>query len=226
MAGPDRLLALIRGIFAGNIFDLGCSGTTDLYESDGIDFHKTRADLPERPWRVDDFDLLAERLAGPAHGHAVLFVDNAGADVTLGMIPLARFLLQRGTTVTLTANDGPALNDITHEELRELIGRVEAFAPTIREARRNGQLRLIGSGNGLPVIDLSRVARPLAEAARDADLLVIEGMGRALETNYHARFTCDTLKLAMVKEQNVAELVGGELYDLVCRFEPAPNTGP
>ncbi len=43
--------------------------------------------------------------------------DNAGTDVVLGMVPLARELLRRGTNVVLSANSTPALNDITHPEL-------------------------------------------------------------------------------------------------------------
>ncbi len=35
----------------------------------------------------------------------------------LGMVPLARELLRRGTNVVLSANSTPALNDITHPEL-------------------------------------------------------------------------------------------------------------
>jgi hypothetical protein len=43
--------------------------------------------------------------------------DNAGTDVVLGMVPLVRELLRRGTNVVLSANSTPALNDITHPEL-------------------------------------------------------------------------------------------------------------
>jgi hypothetical protein len=46
-------------------------------------------------------DALLESFARRAapHRKAILFVDNAGADVVLGMIPLARELLKRGTEV-------------------------------------------------------------------------------------------------------------------------------
>lgn len=40
-------------------------------------------------------------------------------------------------------------------------------------------------------------------AAEDVDLIVVEGMGRAIETNLYASFTCDSLKLAMVKHPEV-----------------------
>lgn len=57
--------------------------------------------------QVDDFDIFKERMLGSAdkkpspHKRALLFVDNSGADVVLGMLPLARELLRRGTEVSI-----------------------------------------------------------------------------------------------------------------------------
>ena len=57
--------------------------------------------------QVDDFDVFKERMLGSGdtkprpHKRALLFVDNSGADVVLGMLPLARELLRRGTEVGL-----------------------------------------------------------------------------------------------------------------------------
>ena len=39
--------------------------------------------------------------------------------------------------------------------------------------------------------------------AEGVDLVVLEGMGRAIETNLNAKFSCDSLKLAMVKHPEV-----------------------
>ena len=79
---------------------------------------------------------------------------------------------------------------------------------------------MVASGHGSPCLDLHRVSKELAIAATGADFLVIEGMGRALHTNFRAKFKCDSLKLAMVKNQHLAEtLLGGNLYDCVCLFE-------
>lgn len=60
--------------------------------------------------QVDDFDIFKERMLGSQdkkprpHKRALLFVDNSGADVILGMLPLARELLRRGTEVHLLHN--------------------------------------------------------------------------------------------------------------------------
>ena len=56
----------------------------------------------------------------------------AGADVVLGMIPLARELLRMGAEVVLCANSLPAINDITAQELRELIDKVADMCPIIK----------------------------------------------------------------------------------------------
>ncbi len=222
MDDADRREALIQGVFAGNIFDLGAVETADLFEDGAtVDFRQVRAKLKPRPWRIDDFDAW---LANPrTYRSACMFVDNAGPDIVLGMIPFARDLLRQGTAVLLIANDTPTLNDITVDELHELIETIAAEDATIRDAWTAGRLEGVGSGNGYPLIDLSEVSGELADTVDrlQPDLLVIEGMGRAVESNLNARFTCDTLKLAMVKDPGVSRMLGGELYDLVCRFEPS-----
>lgn len=50
---------------------------------------------------MDDFDVFKERMLDNPHKRALLFVDNSGADIVLGMLPLARELLRRGTEVSL-----------------------------------------------------------------------------------------------------------------------------
>ena len=215
--------AVLEGVFAGNIFDLGATKTAERYKAGPVDFHETLDELKPRPWLVDDLDAWLARMRGPVHERALLFVDNAGPDVVLGMLPLARHLLGRGTEVILTANSTPSLNDVTHDELVALLNEAEHLDRALAEARRTGRLRTAPSGNGAPLIDMTQLSPQLVSLMIEApvDLLVIEGMGRAIESNFDARFTCDTLKLAMVKDQGVADALGGEVYDLVCRFEPA-----
>ena len=223
LSDEARCEALIVGSFTGNIFDLGVEATTALFESGQMDFHTVRDTIQPRPWFIDDFDALRTRWLRRTWGQAVVFVDNAGADVVLGMIPFCRELLRQGTRVVITANTHPSLNDITHAELVDLIDRVSAFDPVIDTAHADGSLTLVPSGNGLPLIDLADVSDELAATATDADLVVLQGMGRAIETNLHASFACDALKLAMLKEPAVYDRLGGSMYDCVCRFEPAPE---
>ncbi len=253
---------------------------------------QARTTLSQRPWKIDHFDAFAEawfradphaaRQNGPlqsAYRRVILFVDNAGADIVLGMLPLARELLRNGAEVVLAANSSPAINDVTAEELVALVAQVADMDPVIASARETAialqaawhgsippppgmprrvassdRLHLLGtgdletashkgprsvttpeagmayktgpalfvvaSGSGSPCLDLRRVSDTLADATVGADLVVIEGMGRSVHTNYNTRLRCDCLKLAMIKNKHVAEMLcGGDVYDCVCRFD-------
>jgi uncharacterized protein with ATP-grasp and redox domains len=73
---------------------------------------------------IDDLDQFKQKWLRKPWKKAVIFVDNSGADVVLGILPFARELLQRGTKVVLAANDMPTINDITYEELVQVVSKV------------------------------------------------------------------------------------------------------
>lgn len=220
----DLPILLAQGMFAGNIFDLGATSTLAMFENGkSVDFRSVRAKLKPRPWLVDGLDAWLDRLrTGKPHNAAVLFVDNAGCDIALGMIPFARYLLSRGTGVILTANQTPSLNDVTYDELVPIIQDIGTWDPTIGKALESGQLEIVSSGNGAPLIDLTKVSPALVEAVtrRQVDLVVLEGMGRGVESNFDAALSCETIKVAMIKDQGVADAMNGSLYDLVFRYDP------
>lgn len=251
MSEDARLFTLIEGVLAANIFDWGSRACVDLYHKGTIiEIYRMSRKKMQRPWRVDDFDMFKERMLGSGdkrplpHKRALLFVDNSGADIVLGMLPLARELLRRGTEVVLVANSLPALNDVTAMELPDIVAEAAKHCEILRRAAEAGgllvdaminiqdgskedspsvpPLMVVENGCGSPCIDLRQVSSELAAAAKDADLIILEGMGRAIHTNFNARFNCDALKLAMVKNQRLAEkLLKGNIYDCVCRFEPS-----
>ena len=211
----DQLRAAVEGVFAGNIFDMGAEATATAFLAGGPDFFATRKSLAPRPWLVDDYDPLAARLlAGPRHRHAVYFVDNAGSDFLLGATPLIRWLAMRGTRVTVAANERPTLNDMTVHDVTAWWPRVLAAEPSLAGL----PIDLVSTGTGEPLIDLSAVSPALNAAAADADLVILEGMGRGVESNLDAAFTCDAVNLAMIKDVVIARRQGGKLYDVVCRY--------
>jgi hypothetical protein len=75
-----------------------------------------------------------------------------------GMLPLARELLKRGTEVVLAANTLPSINDITAAELKPLLAAAAEVDNIIRRAAVEQTLRVVESGNDMPVIDLRRVS--------------------------------------------------------------------
>ncbi|CAB4291039.1 unnamed protein product [Prunus armeniaca] len=212
-----RLENLVRGIFAGNIFDLGSAQLAEVFSKDGMSFLASCQNLAPRPWVIDDLDAFKLKWSKKSWKKAVIFVDNSGADIILGILPFARELLRRGTQVVLAANDLPSINDITYPELIEIISKLKDNEGKLKGVDTSN-LFIANSGNDLPVIDLSRVSQEIAYLASDADLVIMEGMGRGIETNLYAQFKCDSLKIGMVKHPEVAQFLGGRLYDCVFKY--------
>jgi type II pantothenate kinase len=219
-----RLDELIAGIFAGNIFDLGALATVRQYEQEGLDFFATRGRLPRRPWLDDCFDAMAGAWSADrwCYRKVIFLVDNAGTDFVLGCLPLAREMAgRRKAEVVIGVNSGPSLNDILADEVQEVFAALRPQDPLLDRVLREGGLRLIETGNTAPLIDLGEVSDALNAEAAEADLLILEGMGRSVESNRDARFKVDTAKMALLKDPEVARRIGGKLFDVVCRFEQA-----
>ena len=130
-------------------------------------------------------------------------------------------MLARGARVTLLANRLPALNDITADELAELLPAAAETDPHLQSGLHTGRLRVLSTGNACPLIDLTQLDAACVEHIADADLIILEGMGRAIESNRRTRFRCDVLRVAMLKDQAVAAHVGGRLFDAVFELTPA-----
>ncbi|XP_055984410.1 4'-phosphopantetheine phosphatase isoform X2 [Sorex fumeus] len=194
----ERQLALVQGLLAGNVFDWGAKAVSDVLESDPqFGFEEAKRKLQ----------------------------DNSGVDVILGVFPFVRELLSRGTEVILACNSGPALNDVTYSESLIVAERIAAMDPVVHSALREERLLLVQTGSSSPCLDLSRLDKGLAALVRErgADLVVIEGMGRAVHTNYHATLRCESLKLAVVKNAWLAARLGGRLFSVIFKYEvPAP----
>uniref|UniRef100_A0A9J7XY40 4'-phosphopantetheine phosphatase n=1 Tax=Cyprinus carpio carpio TaxID=630221 RepID=A0A9J7XY40_CYPCA len=222
LSWEQRQFNLVKGLLAGNVFDWGAKAVSDVLESDPeFGFEQAKQQLQERPWLVDAYNQWIERLKGPPHKCALFFVDNSGIDIILGVFPFIRELLIRGTEVVLASNSGPALNDVTNSELQILTERIAAMDPVIHAALKEDRLALVQNGSSSPCLDLSRLDKVLATVVRErgTDLVIIEGMGRAIHTNYYAMLSCESLKLAVIKNSWLADRLGGKIFSVVFKYE-------
>jgi hypothetical protein len=137
-----------------------------------------------------------------------IFVDNSGFDIVLGVLPLVtEFLKNKETTVILCANSKPAINDTTYAELAIIIRKASSLNSTLHNAfYQTHRLLVMETGSGSPCLDFNRVNVELAETCLKykVDLIILEGMGRAVHTNYYAKFKCDCLKIAVIKNSWLA----------------------
>ncbi|BHF69770.1 Pantothenate kinase 4 [Sparganum proliferum] len=225
----ERQVALARGILAGNIFDWGASEAVRFFMQsqtsvEGMaSFDQTENKIPSRPWLMDDFDRWIQRLALPEkRPHCVLiFCDNSGADLILGVLPFAIECLEWGSKVILTANSDPAINDVTYPELLFLMNQVADLDKRLAAALDSRRLICVDSGQNSPCLDLRRVSQNLVKLVNDekVDLIVLEGMGRAVHTNLYARFCVDCLKIAVIKNSWLAGHLGGNLFSVIFKYE-------
>ena len=63
------------------------------------------------------------------------------------------------------------------------------------------------TGSSSPCLDLSRINVDLAKCFinSNVDLVILEGMGRAIHSNYNTKFKCDCLKIAVIKNEWLAK---------------------
>jgi type II pantothenate kinase len=52
---------------------------------------------------------------------------------------------------------------------------------TITKAFEKEELQVVATGSGAPCLDLTRISEEVALACQDVDLVMIEGMGRAIQ---------------------------------------------
>jgi type II pantothenate kinase len=130
-------------------------------------------------------------------------------------------MLQAGARVTLVANSAPALNDIIFDELDPLLRRGAAGDSCLQAALADGRLTTVASGSSAPLLDLTRLDDACVEALRGADLVILHGMGRSIESNYQAAFACDVLHAAVLKDDAVVARMQGRLFDCVFRYRSA-----
>ncbi|XP_041357828.1 4'-phosphopantetheine phosphatase-like [Gigantopelta aegis] len=220
----DRQLELTKGLLAGNVFDIGAKEIRKILDAGKFGFEEAKGRLQKRPWLFDDFDEWKERLLRqPPHKCAVIFCDNSGFDIILGIFPFARELLSRGTKVILCANSKPTLNDVTYSELMMVARHIAAIQSDIYHAMAQNKLVVMASGQGSPCLDLRLIDESLVRVMREqeADLIILEGMGRAVHTNFHAAFSCEALKVAVIKNKWLANRLGGDMFNVMFKYEKA-----
>lgn len=76
------------------------------------------------------------------------------------------------------------------------------------------------------IIFFSRLSRALADTLvnNHVDLIVLEGMGRAVHTNLTTNFKVEALKLAVLKNRWLANRLGGDMFSVMCKYEPVTDS--
>ncbi|CAI2356820.1 unnamed protein product [Caenorhabditis sp. 36 PRJEB53466] len=214
-----------RVLLAGNVFDWGAKEVVKMMSSErGLSFQNAIDHVEDRPWLFDGFDTFYQH--HKKYRSVLIFVDNSGCDYILGIIPFARELLRNGSKVIICANSSPALNDLTYREMVDLAPALKRADKDLAKFIEEEQMMFVQSGQESPCLDARRVHQDLNDIVEkhQTDLVVIEGMGRALHTNFHVKFKCDSLKAAVIKTQWLADRLGGKMFSVVFKHEFGTDT--
>lgn len=216
----NKWLEIITGVLAGNVFDWGAKSVADILEKNKtFGLNEAKETMQSRPWFKDNFDDFIYKLKVHHYNKVVIFVDNAGIDFVLGILPMVREWLHLHTKVVLVGNSLPALNDMTYKEIKICINEAAIYCNIFQDAINEGQLIFKENGQKGPCLDLTDLPEDLCNAMETADFVILEGMGRAVQTNLYAKFNVDCLKLAVLKNEWLAKSLGASQFYVICDFE-------
>lgn len=162
-------------------------------------FRDTKAVLEKVPYLLqegihlerDDVDSL-ERFLDEGPKKILYLTDNTG-EIYFDL-PLYEALSRRSASCTLVVKGGPALNDLTREEL-SLSGLAERF-PDVTDTGTDG------AG-----IDWDRVSLDFLSRAMGADLILSKGMAN-FETVYPRPLSASSFYIFRVKCEPIQDVVG------------------
>ncbi|KAG5682011.1 hypothetical protein PVAND_011406 [Polypedilum vanderplanki] len=213
---------LFCGLLASNIFDSGSSAVQDILSNNiNFGFHDALDKIQRRPWLIDNFDEFFDTIEKRPFKCIAFFCDNSGIDFVLGVLPLTVEFLKMNTKVILIGNSSPSLNDITYNELKDVVQQACESSDIIRKSYENKCLILGENGNHGCCLNFMDIDENVLDTmiSMEVDLIVIEGVGRSIHTNFNAKFKCQSLKLAVIKNKFLAECLGGVLFDAICKYE-------
>ncbi|KAL3282218.1 hypothetical protein HHI36_005412 [Cryptolaemus montrouzieri] len=198
----DKWLEIIKGVLAGNVFDWGSKTVSDILEkSPDFGLNEAMDTIQPRPWFKDDFDLFVRKLQD---------------------CPYEKLeLLKLNTKVILVANSLPALNDVTYRELKSYLIEASRQCNVFKNAINENKLLCYENGQRGPCLDLASLPEELCNIMLTTDCVILEGMGRAVQTNFYATFVVDCLKLAVLKNEWLAKSLGASQFFVICDFQIA-----
>jgi uncharacterized protein with ATP-grasp and redox domains len=220
----ERLRWIVSLALAGNMLDMGSAEARMLHRKAGAAVFERTAEVAHRTWFRDDLGKLDAALrSGPrGRGSAVICIDNAGAEIVLGVTALTVHLASLGYSCTIAANEAPSLNDMTAVETRHLLQSVAAFAPEVKRLIDADRLRVISSGSMTSGLNMLEVSEEFDRIASRCELLLVLGQGRAVETNWSTTLSIPWARIATVKDPFVAGAVGCEVFDPLLTFRNPP----
>jgi uncharacterized protein with ATP-grasp and redox domains len=217
----DRFRWTVSLVMAGNLLDMGSAEARRLHRDAKVSVFERTAEVAGKRWFRDQLGSLERRLLGGPRGNGgvVICIDNAGAEIVLGVTTFVKSLASMGHFVTIAANEVPALNDMTAAETAPLLDKIAETDFELKYLLNEGTLKVISSGSVTSGLNMLKVSPEFDREASGAGLLVLLGQGRAVETNWNTSLSLPWARIATVKDPSVAGAVGCRVFDPLLTFD-------
>ncbi|KAJ3378053.1 hypothetical protein HDU92_007715 [Lobulomyces angularis] len=98
----DTLITtLIENILGGNMYDWGSTSVLEMLKTGNFTFEKAKSKVNFPKKFNNRQELISNLKVKNRYKKCVIFCDNSGADILLGILPFTKFLLNKGTKVVL-----------------------------------------------------------------------------------------------------------------------------
>ena len=115
------------------------------------------------------------------------------ADLNLAHTMFAMFQAHLSEMLDNTTRQDPGQGRLCTNESSCV--QLQVFAPS--------QQQYVETNCNRKLLLCMQVSHEVVQQAGNVDLIILEGMGRGIETNLHAQFSVDSLKLGMIKHREV-----------------------
>jgi len=189
----EPLRTAIKLSVVGNIIDLGIK--------EQIDIKKSIEQILSQGFRIDDSEIIIQKVKNDSHLNILVIGDNAG-EILFDKV-LVEELLKYTHQVVYVVKSGPVINDALLED-------AEAVGMT-------GVCKIIETGNDWAGVVEEKCSEEMREYLRKADIIIAKGQANyetLTETDYPVFYTLKA------KCPPVANHLGVKVGDLVCKYLP------
>jgi uncharacterized protein with ATP-grasp and redox domains/bifunctional N-acetylglucosamine-1-phosphate-uridyltransferase/glucosamine-1-phosphate-acetyltransferase GlmU-like protein len=171
-------LARLKLVIAANIIDYSSARVVARLKEDPDYFDRVLKAAIDAPLAIDCFDQFQSMVIETEPKRLMWLADNDG-EVVFDLW-LIQMLTTLGHQVAIVGKAGPASNDASVDDLREII-EAPRFQ-TLREKVAIGDVVLISSGSRTIGANLNRATPVFVNAMLDADIVISKGQGNYFTT--------------------------------------------
>ena len=194
-------LEWLKLVIAANVIDYSSARVVAKLEDSPDYFTDALREAINAPFAIDCFERFRSMVIDGKPKQLIWLIDNDG-EATFDLW-LIQMFAERGHQVTVVGKEGPASNDATLDDLREIAAH--SRFQKLQEQIACGDVSLISSGSKTTGTNLHQARAGFANALLDADVVISKGQGNFYTTQ---RLRRDAFYLLLSKGMTAERTTG------------------